>query len=366
MSSEHLNQTAAELGSVLLDKVVCDDNGVGAWAEAMASSRGAPDRAGFRTRTTLPLPLPSNCRLLLKEAIGDRKGTRQSKAPSKERSSWLSCFTVLIIVLNWMSVGCHSHAPKDVPSGPPAESQQRCLAFLAGQAKRFCAADPGSTELPKSPTTPLVERIGEGRLNYHGNAVLKAAPLTAAQIRPGLPPQGVAGKAKALDGLGGDTRHFMEDPARLRLPDDMVTRPIPKPKVMVSCQAEWEVIVQMLFEAGLIRIIDDSDIPRFDGERLLRGAFGVPKPGKQVVDGRNFLRFIMDCRATNAVLAVLRGDLRSMASATSLMNVVILPTEVAVFSAEDLVAAFYLLGLPEAWHGYFTCDKFIFQFIFNF
>ena len=24
MSSEHLNQTAAELGSVLLDKVVCD------------------------------------------------------------------------------------------------------------------------------------------------------------------------------------------------------------------------------------------------------------------------------------------------------------------------------------------------------
>jgi len=167
----------------------------------------------------------------------------------------------------------------------------------------------------------------------------------------------VAGKAKALDGLGGDTRHFMEDPARFRLPDDKVTRPIPKPKVMVSCQAEWEVIVQMLFEAKLIRIIDDSDIPRFDGERLLQGVFGVSKPGKQVEDGCNLLRFIMDCRATNAVLAVLRGDLRSMASATSLMNVVILPTEVAVFSAEDLVAAFYLLGLPEVWHGYFTFER---------
>ena len=46
-----------------------------------------------------------------------------------------------------------------------------------------------------------------------------------------------------------------------------------------------------------------------------------------------------------------------MASATSLMNVIILPTEVAVFSAEDLVAAFYLLGLPEAWHGYFTFER---------
>ena len=39
------------------------------------------------------------------------------------------------------------------------------------------------------------------------------------------------------------------------------------------------------------------------------------------------------------------------------MSVLILPTEVATFSAEDLVAAFYLLELPSPWHGYFTFER---------
>ena len=69
------------------------------------------------------------------------------------------------------------------------------------------------------------------------------------------------------------------------------------------------------------------------------------------------LRFIMDWRATNAVMSVLKGDLQFMAAATSFLNIVIMPHEIALFSAEDLVAAFYLLSLPDTWHPFFTFER---------
>ena len=56
-------------------------------------------------------------------------------------------------------------------------------------------------------------------------------------------------------------------------------------------------------------------------------------------------------------MSVLKGDLLFMAAATSYLNIVIMPHEIVLFSAENLVAAFYLLSLPDTWHPFFTFER---------
>ena len=79
---------AFQVGVVMLKKVVEDKNVIGARAEAMASSEGPlGNLAGRKTRSTLPLPMPANCRQLLQEVIDEKKGTRCHRAPTADRWS---------------------------------------------------------------------------------------------------------------------------------------------------------------------------------------------------------------------------------------------------------------------------------------
>ena len=61
----------------------------------------------------------------------------------------------------------------------------------------------------------------------------------------------------------------------------------------------------------------------------------------------------------------LLGDLETMAGGTSILSLIVLDTEVAVFDAEDLVSAFYLLALPENWSVYFTFEKPVPRWVFG-
>ena len=95
-----------------------------------------------------------------------------------------------------------------------------------------------------------------------------------------------------------------------------------------------------------------SPVLRVPGRALLQGASGVHKPGKCLSDRRAVLRFIMGCRATNAVLIKLLDDLNEMAGGTSLLRLVVLENEVVLYDAENLVIVFYLLLLSESWWPY--------------
>ena len=95
--------------------------------------------------------------------------------------------------------------------------------------------------------------------------------------------------------------------------------------------------------------VETSSIPVVRGRRLLQGGFGVIKPGRFTASGLPVLRFIMDCRATNAVIIRLVDDLNRMPGATALLSLVVLEHEAVLFDAEDLVAVFLnLLQLPVA------------------
>ena len=73
----------------------------------------------------------------------------------------------------------------------------------------------------------------------------------------------------------------------------------------------------------------------------------------------------MDCRATNAVMIRLLGDLELMAGGAAEMSLVVLGHEAVFFCAEDLVSAFYLLQLPEEWMAYFTFEKPVPRWVFG-
>ena len=57
---------------------------------------------------------------------------------------------------------------------------------------------------------------------------------------------------------------------------------------------------------------------------------------------------------TNALFQCLEGDLPSIAAGPAYLRALILPGEAALFSAEDLIASFYLVKMPLEWHRWFT------------
>ena len=59
----------------------------------------------------------------------------------------------------------------------------------------------------------------------------------------------------------------------------------------------------------------------------------------------------MDCRATNAVMIRLSGDLELMAGGTAVMSLVVLGHEAVTFCAEDLVSAFLPLAAARGVDG---------------
>ena len=158
------------------------------------------------------------------------------------------------------------------------------------------------------------------------------------------------------DGASPKLSWFLSDPERCRKPCSEVERPLPAPRVMAS-DDEWNKIGALLVELGVCEVVPDSDVPWFEGEEISHGCFGVIKPSKHLPDGRAVLRLIMGVRRTNSLFHTIEGDLRAVAGAPSFLRAVVLPSKVFLICAEDLVASFYLVRLPKAWHRWFVFER---------
>ena len=99
------------------------------------------------------------------------------------------------------------------------------------------------------------------------------------------------------------------------------------------------------------------EMAKVDDTFIQNGAFGVPKPGKTLEDGKEVLRFIMDFRSINSVMRIIDGDVKTLAGAPSLQHVVLPSGTLLRTSAEDMVAAFYLFALPPVWSTYMAFSK---------
>ena len=84
---------------------------------------------------------------------------------------------------------------------------------------------------------------------------------------------------------------------------------------------EWDEVARILVQLGVCRVIDEEEIPWFEGEEISAGAFGVIKPGRTLGDGRLILRLIMDVRRNNALLFQVEGDLHAISGGPAFLFV---------------------------------------------
>ena len=166
------------------------------------------------------------------------------------------------------------------------------------------------------------EKLDGVRVSYHGEVIPKAQDLTLDQILPGLPPEGYGGCVQLVDLCDGIVKEKLMNPESCLLEGEELPVKLPTPKVMAS-EEEWNLIAGALYKRGLVRPVES--VARVDDQPVLNGAFGVPKPGKQLEDGRDVLRLIMDFRAVNSVMKIIEGDVRTLTGAPSLQHIVMPP-----------------------------------------
>eukprot|EP00435_Cladocopium_sp_Y103_P069810 s1270_g34.t1 len=274
------------------------------------------------------------------ESSADLQGLGKEKAAREMRRIGLLVWHGLVVTfLNFLWSG---GAPQSrMPPAEPSQGQKMAQNRLWETVKDF--VDDTSEVKEKVPRSPEMgewgTKLGDVRISYHGEVVEKAQKLTLDQILPGLPPAGFGGSVRLVELCDGELRERLEDALGNLLPEEELPEDLPSPKIHASPE-QW-VIVQELHKRGLVVPVEDPVQVR--GKMLLNGAFGVPKPGKYL------LRFIMDFRCTNAATRILTGDVGTLSGAAALQHVVLPEGHVVRLSADDLVAAFYLFGLPQEW-----------------
>eukprot|EP00435_Cladocopium_sp_Y103_P065934 s1385_g28.t1 len=348
----------AQNGALLALAIARSGTPLSKYMERLAGPGSDDGGDGRRQRSLLPMPLLPDSKTELRKvwdtgefrrlagAWGAKKSGKEKAAREMRRIGLLIWHGLVVTFLNFLWSG--GVAKSRVPSGEPTKAQRMAQERLWETVKDF--VDDTSEVKEKVPRSPEMgdwgTKLGDVRISYHGEVVEKAQRLTLDQILPGLPPSGFGGSVPLIELCDGELKERLEDALGNLLPEEELPDDLPTPKVHASPE-QWELIVQELHKRGLVVPVEDP--VRVRGKMILNGAFGVPKPGKFLEDERAVLRLIMDFRCTNTATRILTGDVGTLSGAAALQHVVLPEGQVLRVSADDLVAAFYLFGLPKEW-----------------
>ena len=207
---------------------------------------------------------------------------------------------------------------------------------------------------PRTPEFDWGSKIREARISYHGEVVAKAEALELDRIEASLPPVGFGGVVNILDLCREDVKKDLSDPSSCVLPEDQLPLQWPRPKVQVK-DGEWDKLARALVERGILK--PTEEVLTIDGCEVTNGLFAVEKVGRDLADGRSAQRLIMDLRATNSVLKIIGGDIRTLTGACAFTSIVLEDGNMISVSGDDLVSSFYLFRMPDAWLPYLTFEK---------
>ena len=310
-----------------------------------------------------PLPLWQSVRDAMEEVRGSGKyrddpgdwrsrGETKGKAAKALRMEGLCvCHGLLVLSLNFL-YGYRASADRPRPGSQATAAQESALEVLWDMVKVFVDDKEEKGGVPRTPTDEWVSKLDALRISYTGEVIEKAEPLSLEQILPGLPSVGHGGLVDILEVLPEDLKEVMQAPEKLLIacPQGVA----PRPKVHCSDE-EWPKIVQALLDRGIVQVVDAH--PEWGGKEMLNGAFGMPKPEKFTESGKQVLRFIMDLRATNFIMAQIEGDTNTLTGAASFQRIIVEEDKELLISGEDLAAAFYLFRLPPQWAEYMVLEK---------
>ena len=113
-------------------------------------------------------------------------------------------------------------------------------------------------------------------VSYSGEEIPKMEILTVAQVQPALPPIDHGGCIPVVEWLKGRTRTFMNFPSDCICPD--TGQPLPKLQARVHiAEGDKLELCELLCERGVCTWVEESEVFRYRGQRVLNGMFGVPK-----------------------------------------------------------------------------------------
>ena len=350
--------SVAQMGAHLVLQIKKSKVNLGRYMERMLASPNE-GQEGERQRGVLPLPCLDDSFEVISQVLdsgeykrlagswSQKKAMNTAKIHREMRKKGMLIWHFLVVTsINFMWNGMRSTGRV---CRKKATVAQKAIQDRIWQAVRVFMDDTSETseKLLKSPGYEEWHGKLDGvRISYQGEAVPKAQLLTLEQILPGLPPEGYGGCVQLVDLCEGLTKERLLDPEKCMLSGEELPLKLPQPKVMAK-EDDWNKIAAALYQRGLVRPVDN--VAKVDDQMILNGAFGVPKPGKKLEDGRDILRFIMDFRAVNSVMKIIEGDVRTLTGAPAFQHIVMPTGSVIRISADDLVSAFYLFGLPKAW-----------------
>ena len=275
----------------------------------------------------------------------------------KHRRCWL---LIMVLVLNFRYPGPNSQEVIRVWKGPPSKAQSLALGLLGQAADVFLERNTWHLEMKGWKEELRMRKIG-----YDGEEVGLPHSLTLEQIKPGLPPPGVAASLDALRFATGEVREVLMDPFRLLKPlaewDEA-----PRQSKIWSSEEDFERIADYLLELGILEEVSMEEaeeiVIRDDRGRPVRhGMFGVEKPKDEpvIVNGESLpvLRLIFNLIPINAGLRDFEGDVADLPTQGQFNGMALLDREVFTLSSKDRKFFFYIFKLPGIWRWMMIINK---------
>ena len=295
-----------------------------------------------RQRDVLPLPLsiPSA------EDTGIKAACGHCVRKVKRVTTWL---LLLVLVLNFEYNLKRPEIDVSFLHGPATVAQEACLTRLFWAAWRLDRDD--SEPLPQ---LDWRVELASKCLSYSGEEVGVAQRVTLEQLLPALPRPGMAGTISAVDAAEGEVKACLLDPGRVELTDAEKTERSPYTAAIWCDYDEWVRIALALVELGVCGTLREADLWIRRGRAVVNGLFGVGKSKADDVETPYgllpVLRLIMNLVPSNAWQRMITGDLNEMALAMIWQQLILLETEIILWSASDRRCFFYIFFLPPVWY----------------
>jgi len=185
-------------------------------------------------------------------------------------------------------------------------------------------------------------------MSYGNTTSLLARPLVAADVA--LPDIGGAACVDVTSVVTSDLLPKILDPSLTLLGQEHLTDFKPPRASVWASNHQWELLVSRMHRIGMVRPIDDGDIYRVNGQRVLSGAFAVPKS-----DGKQ--RLICNIGCNSIMTRMSPADADVLAHPCQFVSILLESGEIILVDEEDEVSCFFIYKLPDAWGSLFTLAK---------
>ena len=131
------------------------------------------------------------------------------------------------------------------------------------------------------------------------------------------------------------------------MPDTGQELPRLQAKVHIE-KGEEKGLAELLVRRNICCWVREENVLTFRGQKVLNGMFGVPK-SKVLANHQTALRCIMNLIPSNSLLRTIPGLIHRLPAVTQWMHIHLGPDESLSICQNDMVSAFYLFALPQAW-----------------